>query len=530
MSSGFQIIAVSLALLATACGSEELRGPIPERQDALTRTQDALTQTQDALTADLSPDDANQPLNPMADASDAPVPAAEVDVSVEPDPRSPLVALVRVTSDVEVRVRVRASRGGGSPRWTRWSGPGLEHTVEVLGLTASSAWDLTTYAAPTGGGDEVAVSSTFESGALPAGMPQMIVTSYDPERAAPGLTFFGVTQIEKPNNPKLPLFIAVDPAGEVVWLYQDEATDHDRSARSVQVVDEDTLLLMVGDGFRTISLGGDVKLQVKPSPDLGGALHHDVVRLEGGGFLALAREQREVLMESTGELAVMLGDRVIELNSAGELVWEWSTFDHLDTQHLPTGLSQKPNPKNGSYDWTHANGLAVLEDGDFLLSMRHQHQVARVDRETGELVWLLGVGGDFELLQGQWFYGQHNPTVREDGSVLIYDNGNDRPGGPPYFSRVVGYELDPQALTAEETLSWTVPEYTSFLGGVQTLPNEAMLICAGGVRNASEPGEAVSGVGRLIEVAADADEVWRLEVEGNIYRALRVDGLLWSDE
>ena len=344
------------------------------------------------------------------------------------------------------------------------------------------------------------------------------------------LTFFGVTQLEKPNDPKLPLFVAVDLKGEIVWLYQDEETNHDRAARAIKVLDEDTLLLLAGDGFRTVSLAGDLQLQVSSGPQFGGTIHHDVVALSSGGFLVLGRDQREVELEATGEMAVVKGDRVFELDEQGATVWEWSTFDHLDPQHMPTSLSQKPNPKDGSYDWTHGNGLVVLEGGDFLLSMRHQHQVARVSRDTGEVVWLLGDGGDFNLLEGQWFYGQHAPTLREDGTLLLYDNGNDRPSGPPLFSRAVGYSLDVEALTATETLSWTVPEYTSFLGGVQALPDDAALICAGGVRNANGPDGATSGIGRLIEINKSGEEIWRLEVEGNMYRALRVEGLLWQDD
>jgi arylsulfate sulfotransferase len=452
----------------------------------------------------------------------------DLSVTVEPDPRSPLVALVRTSTSVETRVRVRATRGSESPRFTRWSAPGIKHTVEVLGLGAQSSWELHIQAEATSGEGSVEHTTLFQTQSLPEGMPTMAITAYDPDRAAPGLTFFGVSQLEKPNSSELPLFVAVDPLGEIVWMYQDADTDHNKAARSVTVIDDDTLLLFVGDGFRTISLGGDIGLRVSGDAAIGGTLHHDAIPLANGGFLALGRDSREIELESTGEPAIILGDRVIELDAQGALVWEWSTFDHMDPQHFPTNLSRKPNPKNGSYDWTHGNALIALEGGDFLLSMRHQHQLARVDRETGEVVWLLGEGGDFSLEAGQWFYGQHGPVLREDGALLIYDNGNDRPGEGPSFSRAVGYELDSETMTATEVVSWTVPEYTSFLGGVQGLATGSMLVCAGGVRL---PGsESASGIARIIEVAEDGDEVWRLEVQGNIYRALRVEGLLWNDE
>lgn len=456
--------------------------------------------------------------------------ALELSVTVEADARSPLVALVRTSTSVDSRVRVRASRGAEPPRFTPWSAPGIEHSIEVFGLAAESTWDLQVQAEPTSGEASVEHTTLFQTESLPEAMPTMTLTTHQPSRVAPGLTFFGVSQLEKPNDTALPLFVAVDALGEIVWQYQDPDTDHNKAARALRVLDANTLMLFVGDGFRTVSLGGDVLLRVSGGEAIGGPLHHDAIPLANGGFLALGRDQREVVLESTGEPAMVQGDRVIELDAQGDVLWEWSTFDHLDPQHFPTKLSRTPNPKNGVYDWTHGNALVELEGGDFLLSMRHQHQLARVHRETGEVVWLLGEGGDFNLESGQWFYGQHGPVLRDDGALLLYDNGNDRPGDGPHFSRAVGYQLDTQSMMASEIVSWVTPEYTSFLGGVQSLPQESMLVCAGGVRLASEESGSVSGVARIIEVDSEGEELWRLEVQGSVYRALRVEGLLWTDE
>jgi len=69
--------------------------------------------------------------------------------------------------------------------------------------------------------------------------------------------------------------------------------------------------------------------------------------------------------------------------------------------------------------------------------MRNQSWILKIDYEngtgTGEILWRLGEGGDFQIVGGgpsRWFYGQHDPNlVLDNGSQLtlaIWDNGNFR--------------------------------------------------------------------------------------------------------
>lgn len=479
------------------------------------------------LSVDLSVD---LPTELSGDGPELPVPPLISSAETFPHPRSPIAALVAVETAATAQVRVGFVSEGEPPRFTRWSEPGTDHTIQVFGLLASRTWELEAHAKTTGGELKIYPPLTFTTGGLPPGMPALQITAHEPDRVAPGLTFFGVAQLKKPADSTLPLFIAVDALGRVVWLYQDPDAAHESVARALKVVDEDTLLLVVSPGFRTIGLGGELKLHVPGGPDLGGVIHHDAVALDNGHFLALVRQTKQVEIDALGGTVKVRGDRVVELDATGAIVWGWSTFDHIDNQSFPTTLSRKPSKKDGSYDWTHANAILPLAGGDFLLSMRHQHQIARVERATGEILWLLGAGGDFVLESGDWFYGQHGPQLLDDGTLLVYDNGNDRPGEAPFYSRAAGFTFNEELGTATEVFSHGVPEFTSFLGGVQGLTEGSILICAGGVRAQAEGGGSISGTAQIIEVAENGDEVWRLETQGSVYRALRVDGLLWTDE
>jgi arylsulfate sulfotransferase len=162
-------------------------------------------------------------------------------------------------------------------------------------------------------------------------------------------------------------------------------------------------------------------------------------------------------------------------------VWAWSAFDHLDVNLHPNGLP----------DWTHSNAVIYSpNDGNLLLSIRHQSWIVKIDYEngqgTGNILWKLGYQGDFSLSQGDdprlWFYYQHFPSlIAQNGpqtSLAIWDNGNNRvlddqgdvctnPAADqpnPCYSRAVIFSLDESTRVANLVWSY-LPGYWSIWGG-----------------------------------------------------------------
>jgi hypothetical protein len=166
---------------------------------------------------------------------------------------------------------------------------------------------------------------------------------------------------------------------------------------------------------------------------------------------------------------------ISEFTPAGEVVWTWNSFDHLDPQRRRDGFynPQKiPDPDTGEdgYDWTHGNGLTYTADDDLVyLSMRHQDWILAIDHATGEIVWTLGDEGDFSHAGAEyWFFHQHSPQWQADGSLLLYDNAVGNPDLPPNadaHSRAVRYELDFDAMTATRAWEDDDPPFTSPVAG-----------------------------------------------------------------
>jgi arylsulfate sulfotransferase len=128
---------------------------------------------------------------------------------------------------------------------------------------------------------------------------------------------------------------------------------------------------------------------------------------------------------------------VVEISASdASLLNAWSPLDLLNPTRVTYLTFQFPSPFG--VDNEHAN--AVIEDprdNSIIVSLRDQHAVFKFLRSTGQLKWILGPhanwGPEFQqyLLTPvgtpfEWNYGQHAPEITPQGTLLLYDDGNDR--------------------------------------------------------------------------------------------------------
>jgi len=201
------------------------------------------------------------------------------------------------------------------------------------------------------------------------------------------------------------------------------------------------------------------------SPDV----HHDVTLTDDGSIVTLAWEKMS--SEHIAELPFDIGDKdyyidtLIEVDyDTKEILWTWHAQDHLDI----SGYDFRYDPKNNEY--THLNAIEFLPEGNsligvegFLLSSRDLSLVFAIGKETGEVLWESGQ---------DIFVQQHNPTLLDNGNILVFDNK----GGSKGKSRVV--ELNPISLSIE--WSYELEESTARkTSGAQRLGNGNTFITHG---------------------------------------------------
>ena len=419
-----------------------------------------------------------------ADDDLPPIEALEIDEL----PDNVLGCIVRWTTSAPATTELTAVDPSGEAY--RWSDPSVvtDHVVEVLGLRAETAYSLQGVSADADGTMTWRGEGELETGSLPFPMPSLTLTAHDPALAQPGWT---LTSFLVESDLEHRAAVMLDEEGQVRW-YQTFASAGAMAAVEVSATGENEQVLvgpLPEEGQRPfeVTLTGD-RVWVGPSqPALGvsGYMHHTLRKLPDGDYVALFFDW----VDGTQI------DVIERFGPDGEAVWRW------DSEALVA--------ETGSSLWTNA----VQLDGEAVyLNSRMHSLLYRIDRDTLDVVWALGEGGDFALAGDHgdpWFAGAHATTRLADGNVLAYDNGT----GVRDYSRVIEYELDEGARTAQ--VVWEYPGaqvedawYTSIWGDVRRLDNGNTLITAASMVEGDDPG-------RLFEVTPDGQVVWELSIGGD---------------
>ncbi|HEV2413733.1 MAG TPA: aryl-sulfate sulfotransferase, partial [Candidatus Dormibacteraeota bacterium] len=223
-----------------------------------------------------------------------------------------------------------------------------------------------------------------------------------------------------------------------------------------------------GGALVEMDWNGEVLLEVR-HPDH----HHDGRLLRNGNvaLLCMTAIPRGLAARVVGGLpqteheGEMYADYVVEMTPAGEVVWEWFSWEHIDpeTDFIDYAAEHRA-------EWTHGNTIAELSNGDLMVSFRNISTVAIIDRRSGQVSWKVG-----PPLLAQ----QHAPVELQSGNLLIFDNGTHRSNHPVPFSRVI--ELN----RASKEIVWSYQErlvfnfFSPFISNAERLFNGNTLICEG---------------------------------------------------
>ena len=332
-------------------------------------------------------------------------------------------------------------------------------------------------------------------------VPRFEITVLDPDRIEPGSTLLSLQRVHS-KDPESPAQLAsqpgllalVDAQGQLLWIYRTDFAIADFEV----LANGHLLLLTENDGLTEIDWLGETHRRwlARPSPAVprvslamsidAAGLHDDIEELPSGNLLVLANEEREVEDDSTGQVGTetprgrrrVIGDRILEIDPAtGEIVWSWSTLDHLDP--LRAGFrthSSRGNRRDlgGTLDHSHGNSLAYDPgDDSVVVTLRNLSATLKILRATSEIRWLFGdpngwerlADRTFELASGSsWPHQTAAAAMTPGGTLLLFDSGNDqaRPlvtaaSPEPAHSRAVEYLIDDRIRIAGEIWASEVP-------------------------------------------------------------------------
>lgn len=433
-------------------------------------------------------------------------------------------------------------------------------TLYVAGMLANTTYHLQAKIAYDDGTTVSEPDTVFATGSIPSGyIPSFTVEATNGLTPQPGVELVDILQGATPSIP-----FATDLQGHVIWTY----LFSDRQPASIlyplKLQPNGHFIAFIAPASQTPVVSGPVSssaLNVLREFDLAGntirqltmadlnsslaaagydlslqVFSHDFTVLPNGHILVIANTLKQFtkLSDYPGPISV-LGDVVVDLDENFKPVWVWNEFDHLDVNRHPMSFP----------DWTHSNAIAYSpDDGNFLISMRSQSWIVKVDYNnglgTGYVLWKLGYQGDFALKNGvdptDWFYAQHDVNFVSKNTtgnfeIAIMDNGDgrtfppnvtcDSPHAPAcLYSSVQLMQVNESARTAafdfHQILSPTL--YNEFAGDTRVQANGDIEYDLAGVGADSYIYE--------VTPTSSPETVWQMHVEkDNTYRAFRMPSL-----
>ncbi|MBT4752203.1 MAG: T9SS type A sorting domain-containing protein [Candidatus Marinimicrobia bacterium] len=272
-------------------------------------------------------------------------------------------------------------------------------------------------------------------------------------------------------------------------------------------------------------------------------LHHDLIKLPNGNYLGIVETSAvgpipigdwTPLFQGLGFQAdgvtmefIWIGDKLMEWdNETGDVVWEWSVFDHfsmMDYDQFGGTWSQAYIDLH--YDWTHVNAVIFDEiESAIYFSTRHLSRITKLDYPSGDIIWNLGhemPSGQVTLGNEIGFSFQHSLQILNNGNIITFDNGNLAPefrGTDDPQSRAI--ELAISQNNADLVWSYELPDdlFGFASGNAQKMENGNVMVTT------------VGGGGRSLEVNSNGNIVWEANYNlslpsGAVYRAHRIPGL-----
>lgn len=425
-------------------------------------------------------------------------------IETNPNPRVPLAAIVKFASSEPVTTKIMIDDGDRS--WIleyppeRSPNDGLPVVGMKYGRRHQIAVTITNRAGESTKSKTKLEYSTPAKPDDPTRIPPVKVHISKPEKMEPGYTLASLRR----NLPagrggggaragaNFGLLAALDHTGEIVWSYYGDARISD-----VESLANGNILFLTTD-FTAVEIDllgntvGEWYASNRPAgkgtglgiPTL--TMHHEIDELPNGNLMVLGTELREFDDWYTSETdpnapratQKVMGDVVIEFTRDGKVVWEWKAFEHLDPYRLGYETFTQYWIRRGfpgARDWSHANGFAYdPKDDSLLISFRMQDAVVKVDRKSGEILWILGDHAGWKqsmqpklltpLGEMNWFYHQHMPQITPEGTLVLFDNRTwsavpfARPVPPAQtWTRAIELKIDEDNQTVEKL--WASEDY-----------------------------------------------------------------------
>jgi hypothetical protein len=290
----------------------------------------------------------------------------------------------------------------------------VSHRKGIIGLREETGYQARIVAG-AGEAGQVSEFFPFVSGSLPASIPRLELLAVDAAKRLPGYTAFTISTLDGIDgglDRSVATYMVVDREGQVVY-YREPVEPGQLGG--IFLPDHDGSLLYMFDAYSQVMKIGPMGEPgpVYPVSSFGGLFvdHGSVVLPDG---------HRAILVQCrTGQDAT--GQDIID-PFVVEVTRDFQPVRTLPLHAAGTAAAIKSELRDIGYDARDDTLVVLFVD-----------RIAKLHRDTGETVWIMG-GEDDEFGVGQFFpLRLHGLSVLPSGDLLVFDNGTltgERPARP----------------------------------------------------------------------------------------------------
>jgi Arylsulfotransferase (ASST) len=401
-----------------------------------------------------------------------------------------------------------AGIGHSSPSETA---PALEHQLVFYGLAEETDFHFTIHIA--GSPKAVRTEGNFSVGALPVSMYRPSVENTGGSAEDTWVAFVAPWGTNS-DGMTTAVIQVLDRQGRVRYFHQATGGINGGNINSLQVLPDGSYVFGMGrDDIVRAHLDGTEELVFKPQYNGPVFLpfHHRFDMREDlrGGLILFNLYGAGFDCDGITASDSVVGDGVAMVDENGNEQWRWTVFDKEESIPANAGDPDECEFHRGFFgpgtiDWTHGNSVErVSGEKAFLLSLRNLHRILKINEDTGQVMWQVGKGLDFDWIGGEstesrWFGIQHHAQILSNGNLLLFDNHFPSMSGGPW-SRGLELEMDEVNMTVEMVWEFRVP-YTMANGSIERLANGNSLISSGNAKS-------------LFEADANGNQVWSADFD-----------------
>lgn len=461
-------------------------------------------------------------------------------VSVDPYDAAPLTAYVMFETKEPTKITAKVQGGDGEQSIEKtFKGYEKDHQIPLLGLFPDTENDVK-ITAENEDGHTASAKLSITTDPLPDDFLKTELEEAKRDKMEDGLTFLIPTD---------KYLYGVDDNADVRWYSSRpsslvfkrlengnvlQATENDDQDQFNEIIETDMLGKIVN--AYTVDI---------PGYEDGNVVHHDIIELPNGNFLATTHEPDSDYIE----------DEMVEIDrDTGETLRQINLKD-VFPEEAPDEYDGKRADKG---DWAHQNAIWFDEsDHSILISVRSQDLIMKLSYPDAAIQWILAEDEkwpddykDYLLDPGdddvKFPAGQHavkklpdqddNPDTTD---IILFDNnnvifrGNEDVSGD--YSRIVQYRINEEEHTVEEIWSYGEERgkdlYASIVGNAQYLADTGNRLMTSG--HIDTEGELADTTAKVVEVTGDEDSevVYELTISDftkndsdtkHLYRSLRM--------